>query len=248
MKIAIAQINPMKGNIQKNIDIHKIWIEIAISEDVDFITFSELSLTSYEPKLAKELAMGISDIRLDVFQQISNQNDITIGLGTPLQSESGIHISMVIFQPNLLRKIYSKQRLHDDELPYFTCGKEQLILSIEDKKIAPAICYESLQKEHTEYAKKLGANIYLASVAKAQNGVEKAYLHYPKIAKAFSMPVLMSNSIGFCDNFMSAGQSAVWNSKGNLKAQLNADTEGIIIFDTETEDVIKKEKQALFSH
>lgn len=112
---------------------------------------------------------------------------------------------MVIFQPNMTRQTYSKQNLHSDEKPYYIGGSEQIILTIKEKKIALAICYESLQTEHSKNANELGADLYLASVAKSQNGIEKAKAHFPKIANEFSMPVLMSNCIGYCDNFESVG-------------------------------------------
>lgn len=234
MRICIAQIKPSKGNIQENIEIHKNCIELANSENVDFIVFPELSLTGYEPELARELALELNDSRLNKFQELSELGNITIGLGIPTKSESGILISMAIFQPNENRKIYSKQKLHPDELPYFIEGKEQLILIVNDHKIAPAICYESLQVEHSKHAKNLGAQFYLASVAKSQNGIDKAYSYYPEIAQKYSMPVLMSNSIGVCDNFLSAGQSAVWDEKGVILEKLENDKEGLLIFDTET--------------
>lgn len=112
-------------------------------------------------------------------------------------------------------------------------------MNIDNKKIAPAICYESLQPKHSENANKLGAEIYLASVAKSENGANKAMVHYPQIAKRYSMPVLMSNCIGFCDNFLGAGLSAVWTKQGQLAGQLDGRNEGLLIFDTETEEVTK---------
>ena len=54
------------------------------------------------------------------------------------------------------------------------------------------------------------------------------------------MPVLMSNCVGFCDNFLSVGKSSIWTKKGNLIGQLDDKTEGILIFDTETEEIIEK--------
>lgn len=247
MKVSVAQIKPNKGNIQENIKIHKKWIELAISEDTDFIVFPELSLTGYEPELAKELAIEKNDSRLDGFQKLSDMNNITIGLGMPTKSDFGILISMIIFQPGQVRKVYSKQKLHSDETPYFIEGNEQLILTVKDIKIAPAICYESLQKEHSESANKFGMEIYLASVAKSQKGIKKAFIRYPEIATRFSVPVLMSNSIGFCDNFISSGQSAVWNEKGELLERLENDKEGLLIFDTESKKVMKKKKKLLLN-
>ena len=240
MKIAVAQTRPIKGEISANIETHKTLIGIAISHKVDAIFFPELSLTGYEPELAKELVTIYDDKEFNVFQEISDNNKITIGLGMPTKTNSGIKISMVIFQPDTPRQTYSKQQLHYDELPYFVNGVEQIMLTVYNKKIAPAICYESLQTTHSDNAVKLGAEIYIASVAKSQNGIDKAKSHFPIIAKKFSMPVLMSNCVGFCDNFESVGQSSVWTKQGNLAGQLNEKNEGILIFDTETQEITKQ--------
>ena len=129
--------------------------------------------------------------------------------------------------------------MHSDELPYFVNGQHQLILKIDNKQVAPAICYESLLPEHSEKVFRSGAEIYIASVAKSANGVVKAFKHFPQIAKQYSMTVLMSNCVGQCDDFESVGKSSIWNKKGVLLAQLNDTNEGILIVDTETEEIIE---------
>lgn len=240
MKICVAQTKPFKGNISANIEAHLRFIELALSLNSEAIFFSELSLTGYEPELAKNLATDQNDIRLDTFQESCDKNNIIIGLGLPTATESKIRISMIIFEPNKPRQTYSKQQLHSDEFPYFENGFGQVIINTKNKNIAPAICYESLQPTHSENAFKLGADVYLASVAKPENGIEKAFEHYPAIAKHYSMPVLMANCVGLCDNFLSVGKSAVWTKEGELVGQLDDKTEGILIFDTETEGIVKR--------
>lgn len=239
MRISIAQTRPIKGDMVANIETHKKFTNLAVSYKADAIFFPELSITGYEPKLAKQLATNQDDKRFDGFQKISDIKNITIGIGVPTVGETGILISMIIFQPNTERRTYSKQQLHSDEFPYFVNGQQQIILTVKNKKIAPAICYESLQPGHSENAFKSGAEIYIASVAKSANGVGKAFDHFPKIAKQYSMPVLMSNCLGLCDDFESTGNSAIWNKDGLLSGQLNETDEGILIFDTETELLIK---------
>lgn len=238
MKIAVAQTKSIKGDISASMETHKKLIELAAFHKTDALFFSELSLTGYEPQLSKELATNQEDKKLDDFQEISNKYKITIGIGMPTKNDSGINISMIIFQPDAARQTYTKQQLHEDEFPFFVKGQKQIILTVKNKKIAPAICYESLQQDHSDKAFQLGAEIYLASVAKSQSGINKALIHYPEIAKKYSIPVLMSNCVGFCDNFQSAGQSAVWNQEGKLVSQLDNHSEGIILFDTETKVAI----------
>ena len=43
------------------------------------------------------------------------------------------------------------------------------------------------------------------------------------------MTVLMANCLGPCDDFIGAGQSAIWNSRGKLAGKLNHAREGIIM-------------------
>ena len=119
MKISVAQIRPVKGDVSANIETHKKMIALAVSYKADSIFFPELSVTGYEPELAQHLATDQADQKFDDFQEISNSRNITIGLGVPTKTNSGIKISMIIFQPDSPRQTYSKQQLHSDEFPYF---------------------------------------------------------------------------------------------------------------------------------
>ena len=119
MKISIAQTRPVKGDIAANIQAHKNLIGLALLHRSEMIIFPELSITGYEPELAKELATTKDDKRFDEFQQISDLNKIIIGIGVPTKNSDGINISMVVFQPHQSRQTYSKMYLHADEEPFF---------------------------------------------------------------------------------------------------------------------------------
>ncbi|MFN0199912.1 MAG: nitrilase-related carbon-nitrogen hydrolase [Bacteroidia bacterium] len=101
------------------------------------------------------------------------------------------------------------------------------------KQIALGICYETLQRAHFVKAKENEAELYIASASKPDRGTDKAYLHFPSIAKEFKTPILMSNSVGYCDNFLSNGLSSVWNKEGKLIGQLDKENQGLLIYDTE---------------
>jgi predicted amidohydrolase len=239
MKICVAQTRPVKGDIQSNIEMHKKLIDMAANRGADSIVFPELSLTGYEPRLAKGLATHQDDSRFDDFQKIADARQITIGVGVPTQYKARICISMVIFQPHKARQIYSKQYLHTDEEPFFICGPGVTGLIGDRANMALAICYELSIPEHAEKAFRNGAEFYIASVAKSASGVEQAAKRLGEIARTYSMTVFMSNCIGPSDDFESAGKSAVWNNKGLLVGQLNDTNEGVLIFDTETQELIE---------
>ena len=235
MKICIAQTHSLKGKVNKNIENHLQIIKRAIKLNSNLVIFPELSITSYEPKLARNLSINKENSIFNPFQELSDKNKITIGIGMPTNAVDGINISMLIFQPKKERIVYSKQQLHSDESSYFIGGTHQTFLKIKEKKMAIGICYETLQREHFVNAKQQGADIYIASVAKPKNGIEKAYLHFSKIANEFNTPILMSNCVGHCDSFISSGNSAVWNKNGKIMGQLENENQGILIYDTKLE-------------
>lgn len=239
MKICAAQIKSVKGDIQANIELHKKVISLAASNGVRLVVFPELSLTGYEPDLAKDLATSADDARLEDLQKLSDANQMIVAAGLPVQSSTGVLIGMVVFQPAKSRLTYFKQHLHSDEWPYFIAGQERLILKFETHKIAPAICYESLLPEHSDQAARDGADIYFASVAKSAAGVEKAFAHMPQVAKKNAMLVMMANSVGPSDNFIGAGKSSVWIADGSRVDGLDQTSEGLLVFDTKTETAMK---------
>ena len=240
MKICVAQTKPVKGDIEANIKNHKKLIDLAVANNAGMIIFPELSVTGYEPELAKALAADKNDKRFRDFQNISDDQNISIGVGMPLKSDEGILISMLIFQPDQPLEIYSKQYLHEDEYPYFVSGRNQKLSVENNHKISFAICYELSVPEHAEKAFENKAGFYIASVAKSASGIEKACERLSAIAKKYSMYVLMSNCAGHCDNFDCGGKSSVWNNKGSLLAQLDDENEALLIFDSITEEIIKK--------
>src|SRR5437667_8652451 len=148
MKICVAQARPVKADIKSNIDNHKKLITLAISYGANTIIFPELSITGYEPALAKELAITPDDSMLDDFQKISDAGKITIGAGMPLKNNSDICISMIISHPNKSRQLYLKKYLHADEEAFFISGQNSTGL-INSSNIALAICYELSVPEHS---------------------------------------------------------------------------------------------------
>lgn len=152
MKICAVQTRPITGDIESNIERHQKLIDLAVANGADTIIFPELSLTGYEPTLAKALAMHSDDRRFDDFQKIADTRQITIGVGVPTKNEAGICISLVIFQPHQARQTYAKQYIHPDEEDFFVSGQNSIGLLGDKNNLALAICYELSVPEHAEKA------------------------------------------------------------------------------------------------
>ncbi len=244
MKIALAQVQSFPGRIMQNLKRHEALVEMAAKYQTDLIVFPELSISGYEPRLAKSLASTIDNPVLEGLKELSAYHGIIIAAGLPVLQKEHLYIGMIILSPEKEPILYCKQHLHEDEKPFFAEGQKSVLIHKDEYIIAPAICYESLLEDHVVRATKLGANIYLASVAKSEGGIQKANQHYPQIARKYKIPVLMVNNIGPADDFVGAGNSGVWNDSGELVQQLNNE-EGLLIVDLKT--MHTEYEKALFS-
>ncbi|WP_296248975.1 carbon-nitrogen hydrolase family protein [Pseudomonas sp. UBA4194] len=231
MKLIAAQIASIPGNIQDNLAKHVRVIHQAAGLGGSGIFFPELSLSGYQPALAGALAMHASDPRLDEFQGLSDRYRMLIAIGLPIKARQGIEIGMVVFQPGVMRTTYCKQHLHADETPFFIPASGQQVFDVAGHMVAPAICYESLQTVHAQEAAAMGAQIYFTSVAKSERGVAAACAHYPLIARQHGFTVLMANCVGPADDYVGAGQSAVWNTDGELAGRIDSSMEGLVVYD-----------------
>lgn len=231
MRIAVAQTAPLKGDISGNIARHLALIRIAAEEKADMIIFSELSLTGYEPSLASGLATVPEDPRFGVFQEQADTQRMIIGAGIPLKIGPGVSISMLLFSPGNPVEIYSKQYLHEDELPYFVPGITTA-RCIDQYRVGLAICYELSVPEHSLNEFRKGKTIYIASAAKTKQGVERAHEQLKEIAVKYQMTVLLSNCTGICDGEIAGGRSAAWDRNGKMLGLMDDQQEGLLILDT----------------
>ena len=238
MILSLVQYKSVKGDITQNITNHLPFIQMAYSYNAELILFPELSLTGYEPSLAKELAIQIDDPRLLSFQLISDQRNIKIGVGVPTLQENGICISTLVFRPNQPVQVYSKQHLHEDEKPFFIPGPNSDGIIADSPKTALAICYELSVPEHSQQAADQGAQLYAATVAKDAVGVQHAHTTLSEISKRHVMMSCMVNATGPSDDFVSVGGSGVWNQQGELLGRLDGNREGMLLFDTNTQDIL----------
>ena len=238
MKLCAVQLASRRGDLEGNLFRHLQCIEQAAALGAEVVVFPELSLTGYEPTLARQSALPVTSNRLKPLQAICDRLNICVAAGLPMPCAAGVQIGMPILRPGQPPLAYAKQRLHGDELAYFVAGEQPLVFAAGQLQVAPAICYESMFIAHAEQAHALGAQLYLVSVAKTAMGIREGNEHYPEVARTLGIPVLMANCVGPADNFVGAGGSAAWDSQGTLLAALDERHEGMIMLDTDTSSAI----------
>jgi predicted amidohydrolase len=231
VKLAAVQVAPILGGVVANVDRHVLLVAEAASVGADLVLFPELSLTGYEPRIAAGLATTQDDVRLDPLQAASDRLGVVVAVGVPLAAAERPHIGMLVFRPRERVLAYAKRLLHPDELAWFAPGGEPLVLDVGGHRLGFAICFEALQDEHVQTVVRLGADGYLASVAKHARGVREAHERLATVAREHAMTVVMANAVGPFADGVAAGRSAAWHADGTLAASLDGSSRGIVLLD-----------------
>ncbi|RKR11481.1 putative amidohydrolase [Flavobacterium sp. 90] len=241
MILAAAQTKPTRVDIEANLSDHYRFIDLAVQNGAQLIAFPELSITGYEREYAQKLAFKKDDSRLDHLKKLSVENNIIIVVGAPIQVDSELFIGEFIISPDNSVQIYTKQFLHEGEDEFFQSSFDyNPMVTIENQKISFAICADIDNPLHPENARKRETNIYIASIFFSPNGIPNAYRDLQSYAQKHEMNVLMSNFSGESWGSPSAGQSAFWNNKGELVAQMNDSDSGLLLIENQNDNWTSK--------
>lgn len=228
MKVCLSQFRSC-ADIDTNVERHVEVVQRAAVSGCDLVLFPELSLTGYEPSRARSLALRVEDPCLTPLRQASRAFGVTIACGAPLVAGVGVEIGLLLFEPDHAPSTYAKQRLHEDEEPFFVAGERDLQIMLAGHVLAPGICFESLQPSHVCAAVQAGATLYAASVAKPAPKIDAAHQHYASMAAEHGVPVLFANAVGPNEEFVSGGRSAAWSSEGACLACLGGEDPGELV-------------------
>ena len=158
MKIALAQLNPTVGDLQRNSESIIRSIEQARQQGAELVVFSELAICGYPPRDLL-LAEGFVEQCAQHAKEIGTKHSkgICVIIGTPLPlepdgvcssdangSDARIANSLVVYKDNTFVGYYDKRLLptYDvfDEDRYFTAGREPRVIEIHGCKVGLAIC------------------------------------------------------------------------------------------------------------
>ncbi len=216
LKIAVAQVASVKGDIDENISTHLKAIEKASELGVSYIVFPELSLTGYEPEIAAHLAFSSDDKRLQPLIYSAIKNNIKIGVGAPLQSIGLPKIGLIVISQSGSLDTYEKIHLHSGEEAYFNNGTNYNLITIGNTKIANAICADSNNANHAHTCSELGADVYVAGVLITEGGYDSDTAVMAGYANKYNMLVAMANHNQPTGNWVPIGKSAIWSNTGLL--------------------------------
>lgn len=258
MKIAVAQVTSVIGDISKNVKHHLEFCDEAISKNAELIVFPELSLTGYSLKdLNYPISVNIDQTKLlDELKEKSRKISIVCGLAEEDKNFSIFNSAVFISDGKIKfvhRKVYPPTYGLFEEFRYFSRGKSCRACETKFGKIGLLVC-EDLWHLSLPYTLAMdGAQTIIGIAASptrlAANRDEfrnydinseqhKAY------ARILSSYLVFSNKVGFEDGINFWGGSEIVNPFGNVIAVAKLFDEDMIYGEIDVEEVKRARQQA----
>ncbi len=236
MKIILAQINPIVGDLTGNRE--KILAEISKAKvnGAHLTVFPELALTGYPPEDLLLLPEFILAVEKHLEEIANRAMGIAVICGTPRRNlksvQKPLFNSAALLADGKIQDYYDKQLLptYDvfDELRYFEPGLEAKVWRIENYKIAISICEDMWGCQAAKFT------------AYARDPMRQAAAHQPDLminlsaspfdvakpmlrmavcqqaAAALKAPFILCNQVGGNDSLIFDGHSLALNKDGTL--------------------------------
>lgn len=258
MKVAVAQITCVLGDLEKNIKHHLEFCNEAIKNKADMIVFPELSLTGYSLKdLNYVISLNLEMTEaLDELKSISKKISIVCGLaeedGNFAIYNTGIYISDGEIQFRH-RKIYPPTYGLFEEFRYFSRGTECKAHDCKFGKIGLLVC-EDMWHLSLPYTVTMDGAQIIVGIAASPTRLAVNYDKFKNyevnseqhrvFARILSSYFIFSNRVGFEDGINFWGGSEVVDPFGNVIAAGKLFEEDMIYAEVNYEEVRRARHQA----
>ena len=249
--VALAQIDSILGDLQKNILKHTDYIRKAKSGGADLVVFPELSLSGYSLKdLNWEVAIRPNTNKL-LEPLIQESHDISIVLGCVEESsEYGMFNSAFCFEKGKItsvhRKIYPPTYGMFEELRYFSPGKAVQSFDSRLGTLGILICEDLWHLPLPYILAQAGAQIIIGMAASPTRLTgEDAKLRNQQVnseqhrayARLLSSYIVFCNRVGFEDGVNFWGGSEVIGPSGDVIVQAKLFEEDLVFAEIDGNEV-----------
>mgnify|MGYP002024483651 FL=1 len=237
LRIAMAQINPVVGDIQGNADKIKNYIKQAQNENVDVITFPELALTGYPPEDLLFKTHFIDEIKKHLQEVTKFTQGITAIIGFA-REENGLLNSAAVVHDKKIINYYDKKILPNygvfDEKRYFISGDNNPVYLIDGITVGINICEDIwFEDGPTQDQASLGAQLIL-NINGSPFDTEKRYIRENMLKERAlhnNLYISYTNMVGGQDELVFDGGSVILNPAGEIISRGKAFEEDLIITD-----------------
>ena len=257
MKIALAQISTILGNMNKNLEKHEEIIERAVNEKLDLLVFPELSLTGYTLKDLIE-KVAIDPDNHPVFEKLKSwSKKLALIVGFVEEKEKGLfyNSSAYIMNGKILqihRKVFLPTYGMFEELKFFAQGKNFHTFHTPFGKTGMMICYDFLHYGACYLLLAGGADIIIVlSAAPGRGAGQDEFFESSRmwelmgetISRFSTAFVVYCNRSGHEDGKFFAGGSFIYNPEGKLVAKAKYIEDDLLFADLNLDDLREARKR-----
>ncbi|NDH39296.1 MAG: NAD+ synthase [Gammaproteobacteria bacterium] len=226
MKVCMAQINTMVGDISGNTQrVLEVCHEQARA-GTQLVVFPELTLTGYPPEdllLRDDMTTRSAAAILHLCQALPAQ--LAVVVGYPRREGEYLYNSAGVLLDGKLIAEYDKQCLPNyqvfDEKRYFEPGSKPCVFLLNGLQFGLTICEDIWHPEPLAASKRAGASVLIninASPFHRGKLAERAALVADR-ARSNQMPILYVNQVGGQDELIFDGGSFAVDAEGNVLAR-----------------------------
>jgi NAD+ synthase (glutamine-hydrolysing) len=224
-KIALAQINPLLGDLAGNAQlIHKAALE-AFNQGAKLVVTPELSLTGYPPEdlLLRPAFIAAAEKQLAaLMQQLSQYKDLTVIVGHPKQTSTGLQNYASVLCNGKVIAGYAKQELpnHEvfDEVRYFVPGHQACVFECDSIQYGLILCEDAWHPGPAKQARAAGAQVLLVPNASPYH-LKKEALRIDVLRTRIDqikIPLVYVNAVGGQDELVFDGGSFALNQNSEV--------------------------------
>jgi len=252
MKIALAQINTIVGDFDRNIQIARNCLDRARRAGTDIIVFPELTFSGYPPQdlLEKNSYIEKNLEAIQAFKESVHGIAAVVGfIDRNSQAGKPLYNSAAFIQDGRIRLITHKCLLptydiFDEARHYVACSKAEGLIEYKGKRVALTIC-EDFWNDSDIFPKRLytydpvedlarqGADLFI-NINASPFTIGKPILRQRILthaARKYRVPVIMVNQVGGYDEIIFDGTSLVADETGQVIAQCPSFQEDLMIVD-----------------
>jgi NAD+ synthetase len=233
MKIAIAQINCIVGDLAGNAARMVEYAQRAKAQGAAVLLTPELSLCGYPPEdlLLRDGFYHACDVALGALAQ--HAQGIILIVGHPHKVGKSCYNAASILRDGKIVATYHKHALPNhsvfDEERYFAHGKEPCLIELDGIKFGINICADVWHEHAAIRAKEAGAEVLLVLNASPYH-FNKQATRYETIRDRIGdtgLAVVYANLVGGQDELVFDGASFVMDNEGELTHQFPAFEEAL---------------------
>ncbi len=241
LRVAIAQINLLVGDIEGNVDrVLRACTEARDELRADLVVFPELTLTGYPPEDLL-LRPGLHERVLHGLEVLKkNIQGIAAVVGFPHQARGGVFNAAGMLQEGNLTGTCHKQHLPNysvfDEKRYFSSGDAPCVTSVRGVPVGITICEDVWSPGPVRQAVDAGARLILnlnASPFHIDKGNERE-LELRHRVEETAVPIVYVNLVGGQDELVFDGESFVVDARGEVSHRFPAFASGLFYVDFDT--------------